>query len=526
MMGCSPGDSSCWDNENPAHRVTISRGFWMGQTEVTVDAYRRYLSETGKDMPGEPEVGGIKKNPGWRYGNYPMVAVRWDEAQAYCTWAGGRLPTDAEWEYAARAGTTTARYGPLNDIAWSGDNSGPNIIDAAKLGREAGDKYTERLSALGNTFHPVAQKLPNAWGLYDTIGSVWEWVNDWYDEKYYSRSPEVDPPGPASGTERVERGGSWISTAPVVRLSRRDSLDHTSRWTDVGFRCAIDAAKNAVSAAATPPPESGGRKAGTTGTGKKDGLKYVWIPPGTFTMGCSPSDNMCWDNEIPAHQVTITKGFWIGQTEVTVDAYRRYLSETGKDMPGEPEVGGIKKNPGWRYGNYPMVAVRWDEAQAYCTWAGGRLPTDAEWEYAARAGTTTPRYGALNDIAWSADNSGPNLIDSAKIGREAGDKYVERISALGNTFHPVAQKAPNAWGLYDTIGSVWEWVHDWYDEKYFSYSPSVDPQGPARGSERVERGGSWLSTPAVVRLSRRDSLDGTSRWTDVGFRCALDQGGQ
>ena len=111
----------------------------------------------------------------------------------------------------------------------------------------------------------------------------------------------------------------------------------------------------------------------------KDGLKYVWIPPGTFMMGCSPGDNECHVSEKPSHRVTIPKGFWIGQTEVAVGAYKRFAAATGRQMPGAPSF-----NSGWADDMMPIVNVTWDDAREYCTWAGGRLLTEVEWEYSAR----------------------------------------------------------------------------------------------------------------------------------------------
>jgi serine/threonine-protein kinase len=192
----------------------------------------------------------------------------------------------------------------------------------------------------------------------------------------------------------------------------------------------------------------------------KDGLKYVWIPPGTFMMGCSPGDSECFDFEKPSHQVTITKGFWMGQTEVTVAAYRRFAGSTGRQMPDAPNF-----NAGWNNQDMPIVNVSWDDATAFCGWAGGRLPTEAEWEYAARGGSTEARYGNLDELAWDNQNSG------------------------GQT-HDVAQKRANGFGLYDMLGNVWEWVNDWDDPNYYQNSPSQDPPGAASGQFRVLRGGS------------------------------------
>jgi formylglycine-generating enzyme required for sulfatase activity len=221
----------------------------------------------------------------------------------------------------------------------------------------------------------------------------------------------------------------------------------------------------------------------------KDGLKYVWIPPGTFMMGCSPGDSECDDNEKPSHQVAITKGFWLGQTEVTVGAYKRFARETGRAMPEAPNF-----NRGWGNEQMPVVNVGWDDAVAYCGWAGGRLPTEAEWEYAARAGSTEACYGPLDDIAWYDRNSG------------------------GRT-HEVGQKRPNAFNLYDMLGNVWEWVSDWYDKKYYTGSPERDPRGPGQGEDRVFRGGSWYGFPRGARVSDRVRYVPAYWNDDVGVRC-------
>jgi serine/threonine protein kinase len=221
----------------------------------------------------------------------------------------------------------------------------------------------------------------------------------------------------------------------------------------------------------------------------KDGLKYVWIPPGTFIMGCSPGDNECYDDEKPSHRVTISKGFWIGQTAVTVAAYKRFAAATGQPMPPAPDF-----NSGWANDNMPIVDVSWDDARDYCSWAGRRLLTEAEWEYAARGGSTEARYGTLDEIAWYFSNSGQRT-------------------------HDVAQKRANAFGLFDMLGNVWEWVNDWYDDKYYQNSPRQDPPGAANGQYRVLRGGSCFNGPRLVRVSYRLRGNPAVRYNLIGSRC-------
>jgi sulfatase modifying factor 1 len=234
--------------------------------------------------------------------------------------------------------------------------------------------------------------------------------------------------------------------------------------------------------------------AGAVTENPRDGLKYVRIPPGTFQMGCSPGDNGCENNEKPSHQVSITKAFWIGQTEVTVGAYKRFEEASGRQMPHAPDFNNARTND-----NLPIVNVTWDEASAYCMWVGGRLPTEAEWEYAARGGSTEARYGNLDDIAWYDGNSGQRR-------------------------HEVARKRFNGFGVYDLLGNVWEWVNDWYDEQYYRHGPSQDPSGPSSGQDRVLRGGSWVSNPRNVRVSVRGWSDPAGR-NNAGFRCAWNRDG-
>ena len=262
---------------------------------------------------------------------------------------------------------------------------------------------------------------------------------------------------------------------------------------------------------------------GPTRENPKDGLMYVWIPPDTFIMGCSPGDTECQPDEKPPHQVIITTGFWLGQTEVTVGAYKRFAAATRRRMPTEANFDGRPLNPRWDNEAMPIVNVIWDDARAYCSWAGGWLPSESEWEYAARAGSTSARYGELDDIAWDADNSGRERVDSDRIFMEDKAQIRKRFNENGNGMHEVGQKRANGFGLYDMLGNVWEWVSDaysFYPAFPLQDTPGPEPQDYDSRTGHVKRGGSWANAPVTVRVSYRDHEYDLAYWDyTVGFRC-------
>ena len=244
----------------------------------------------------------------------------------------------------------------------------------------------------------------------------------------------------------------------------------------------------------TPTPDPGPR-AGAVMRNAKDALEYVYIPPGTFKMGCVPGDSGCDDDEKPRHEVTITRGFWLGKTEVTWGAYRRFF-----------QVADAMGNKGSGAGDrHPVVNVSWNDAVAFCSWSGGRLPTEAEWEYAARGGVEGKKYPWGNSL----DHEQANY--SGTGGRDRWDRT-----------SPVGSFAPNGYGLYDMAGNVWEWVWDWYDANYYSTASGSDPRGPSSGTRRVLRGGSWHRGPGFLRVSFRNWLDPGGGDVGSGFRCSRD----
>jgi formylglycine-generating enzyme len=199
----------------------------------------------------------------------------------------------------------------------------------------------------------------------------------------------------------------------------------------------------------------------------KDGLTYVWIPPGRFLSGCSTGDKQCYLWEPPQKAAVVKNGFWISTTEVTQRAYQRVMHSNPSRYRGPLK---------------PVDQASWYAARNYCTTVGMRLPTGIEWEYAARGGSGSARYGDLDAIAWYLRNS-------------------------GDTTHDVAQKQPNAFGLYDMLGNVWEWTADSY---------------PRLPEMKILRGNSFVNAPESVRVSDLLWSPPERAHRDMGFRCAGD----
>lgn len=244
-------------------------------------------------------------------------------------------------------------------------------------------------------------------------------------------------------------------------------------------------------------------------------IQTVKITAGTFQMGSPISEPDRALSEIQ-HEVTLTKDFYMGKYPVTFEQYDAFCEATGRTKPSDH---------GWGRGNRPVIFVNWDDAMAYCAWLSEQtgqtwtLPTEAQWEYACRAGTTTPfSLGTAGDGNSLVSTQGNfwwrDPYDVTKNGT-----YTDRTKTPLKETQLVGSYSPNAWGLYDMHGNVYEWCNDWYGD--YSNIPATDPTGPATGEYRVVRGGCWPFDAAYCRSASRCGGDPDYGSDDVGFRVVL-----
>ena len=427
-------------DESPTHQVTLS-SYMIGKTEVTQELWQAVMGSNPSRFSGT---------------NLPVERVSWNDCQTFIaklnnlTGKNFRLPTEAEWEYAARGGNKSQGYkysgsNTIDDVAWYTSNSSSKT-------------------------HSVATKAPNELGIYDMSGNVFEWCSDRYDD--YSSSAQTNPFGPASGSDRVRRGGCWGTSARSCRVSYRygNSPDETGNY--IGLRLALDATE--------------------TFTVNGVSFEMVKVEGGTFTMGATAEQGSdAESDEYPAHQVTLSS-YMIGKTEVTQELWQAVMGSNPSNFSGT---------------NLPVERVSWNDCQTFIaklnnlTGKNFRLPTEAEWEYAARGGNKSQGYkysgsNTIDDVAWYYSNS------SSKT-------------------HPVATKAPNELGIYDMSGNVYEWCSDRYGD--YSSSAQTNPTGPASGANRVLRGGGWSDDARYCRVSFRSSLSPGGSYSYMGFRLCLSE---
>lgn len=275
-------------------------------------------------------------------------------------------------------------------------------------------------------------------------------------------------------------------------------------------------------------------KQGTIARNPIDGAEMVYIPEGEFMMGTDKDEiDQIWQKfgwsegwkqytkeESPKHRVYVD-GFWMYKYEVTVAQYRKFSNETKRQMPPH--------EPAWGWqDNHPIVFVTYYDAVDYCKWAGVQLPTEVEWEYAARGGNTglngKPRYIFVwgNELPKGKGEYG-NLADES-FKKSFPDYYFFEGYDDGYVYTaPVGSFKPNGFELYDMAGNVWEWCTDWYDENYYQTSPTRNPQGPSSGTWRVFRGSSCVSVPDDVRTVDRGRGNPDGRDAGIGFRGIAQQ---
>jgi len=556
-MGSPEDEAGRTPDEGPRHQVQLSP-FAIGKTEVTFAQYDAFCAATGRPLPGDH---------GWGRGERPVINVSWEDAVAYAAWLSNetgttyRLPTEAEWEYAARAGTTTPFW--TGQCIKTDQANYDGNYDYAGCGAKTGvyRNWTLRVGSL-----PA-----NPWGLHEVHGNVWEWVQDAYHTSYQGAPADGRAWEAGGSSARVVRGGSWGNQPGNLRVADRDWDKPGIRYIYLGFRLASDTPDTPDSRVGprdatvraggdsvkspdqsstglpdrSPVPDTPDSRVGprdatvrTDGDSVKSpdqsstGLpdrppavsarkltkptliapRFDFEPPmmalpgGQFQMG-SPADELEREsNEGPRHRVRLTP-FAIGQTEVTFAQYDAFCAATGRQPPGDN---------GWGRSQRPVINVSWEDAVAYAAWLSKetgehyRLPTEAEWEYAARAGTTTPFWTGRCITADQANYDGN--YGYAGCGAKTGVYREQTV--------PVGTLPANPWGLHEVHGNVREWVQDPYHTSYQG-APADGRAWEAGGSStRVVRGGSWFNYSWGARAAFRDYFDPGFRYGILGLRLA------
>lgn len=494
LIDCEKSKSEALNEYNCSHELFLDEepsapvnldAFWIDETEVTNEMYAECVAEGVCAQPTDIRSStnaSYYNNPAFK--NFPVVYIDWNMAKTYCEWAGRRLPTEAEWEKAARG--TDSRVYP-----WGFEPPNSNLLSYSE-GVYTRDTVEVKESPDGRSFY----------GAYDMAGNVWEWTNSAY-EKYPYDASDGREEFKAIDEPRVMRGGSWRNNNSEVRSANRSGDMPIAAYSSVGVRCARSEQPGDALIPPTPIPTEIGKRdtehydIGATMTGE-DGATFVYVPAGKFIMG---SDDGKADEQ-PVQELYLD-AFWIGETEVTNKRYEACVNQGTCSTPASFVSFNQKGYFGYpQYINYPVLYVNWDQAKTYCTWAGARLPTEAEWEKAARGtdGRTYPWGNATpND---NLLNYNSNLFDTSEV-----------------------KKYPNGqsiYGAYDMAGNVWEWVSSIY--KPYPYNSLDGREDMTLVDFRVLRGGSWLVSDADARASNRYHLDQKETFNNmIGFRCARSE---
>lgn len=586
----------------PVHEVTLS-AFSMDEHEVSKglwDTVRTWAIANGYDLNDAPGKGPIwpVHSVNWyncvkwanarsqREGRIPCYytdpgltsVYKTGEVEPYVKWGtcAYRLPTEAEWEYAARGGL----HNPYRRYPW-GNDLDPSMANYW----ESDDSYEWGWPQT----NPVdCCYPPNDYGLYGMAGNVWEWVYDWYGP--YSGEPQTNPPGPPSGSHRVCRGGAWFYFASELRCAdRSDHYPPGYQWDTFGFRLVLDAdGQTSCGNGVTEHDEQcdDGNADNTdaclnTCVAGRCGDGFVWagveecddgntapgdgcgatcireivydmvrIPGGSFQMG--DTFNEGWSDELPVHAVYLDV-FYIGRYEVTKglwDTVRTwatsngYYLNAGSGKAADHPVNSVKwfdcvkwcnarsqqegRTPCYYTDPGLTTVYKTGEVAPYVKWNanGYRLPTEAEWEKAARGGVPGHRFPWSDTDTIQHARANYYSLASASYDTSPTRGLHPTFSTGPQPYtSPVGYFAPNGYGLYDMAGNVWEWCNDWKSDTYYSSSPGSNPTGPASGNYRVLRGGSWGDVAVSLRCAGR--VNGGRRPDfrysgGIGFRLALD----
>jgi len=367
------GNEAGKENQKPERPVKLD-AYWIDKYEVSNAQYARCVEAGACTMPSQTNSE-TRDNyfDNEDFANYPVIFVSWHQAQAYCQWAGGSLPTEAQWEKAAR-GNDKRTY------PWKEDNR-PNC-------QLANFQYDQDKFCVGDTSPVTDYELgASPYGALNMAGNVWEWVLDWYGS--YDSAETDDPKGPDTdpGNRKVIRGGSWLRHYLANQTSYRSYNNPTSNSNDYGFRCAmpinieqtgtIEGPFELSNTKMTPGPPL---ETVSTMIRETDGMEMVYVSAGEFTMGSEFIN----DNAKPIRQVYLD-AYWIDKYEVSNAQYALCVNTSPCTKPSLTLTNTRSNYYGNQdFDNYPVVNVDWYQAQAHCEWTEGNLPTEAQWEKAAR----------------------------------------------------------------------------------------------------------------------------------------------
>ncbi len=509
-----------------AHMVTLTKDYWLGQYEVTQKQYASIMekmrNETGEEC--KPRPSGFKGDD-----RLPVECVSWYDARAFCKklneLLSGKLldgyrfdlPTEAQWEFAARGGSKSKGY----------EYSGSNILGDVGWVYDTSDGKT----------HPVGKKEKNELELYDMSGNVWEWCMDSCERDEKKRvvtdtyKAGIVDPLCSRGSNRVYRGGGWNEGRWCCRSWARYCSVPIERHNNNGFRVAlvpVDSSASSLLQEANHGPIVSGISTNIIEPASRNDIKAISTSENVatwssrdiklkfkgVTMTLKPVPSGSFMNKDNKKMLTLRHGYWLGETEVTQAQWKAVGTFRAKDNR-------------FRGNNFPVETVSWDEARRFCDDlnrlckdqlpSGYKLdlPTAAQWEHAARGGKNeTYEYSGGNDLdklGWYFGNSVEKHLDN--VGLDDDKMLINECST-----HPVGEKMKNSLGLRDMSGNVYEWCRDGFD-KNCEYDPETLAGLNAMGGKHVIQGGAWCFPAESCQLSWRVTESGCEKY--IGFRVAL-----